>query len=176
MDELIQDEDINPDAIIREIGVYASNLEDAPGTHFVVAHWWVVFRDNDWNWWSAEHVGGVLLQRVDSKKDGKDYRKDIERTRYESRGTFITTKLETAAANHRTMKELIDWVGWRSRASYDWLESNCQNFADNLAEYLSGIGVLHTPTSWGAAALAVAVPLAPFWKIGNVVRGLFNRL
>jgi hypothetical protein len=70
------------------------------------------------------------------------------------------------------MEDLVEWMFTRSREHYNLLTNNCQQFASELTEYLSGISVARTPI-----ILAPAAPvLAPVWKVVNGVRGWFNRI
>jgi hypothetical protein len=171
-------EGVNPDAVISIVRVYSGNLEDAPTlTHFFFPHWWVVFRDSDGNWWSAERVGPPLLQRVDSRHDGKFWRKNLSRTTCQQRqggGVGITTMMKTFGSSRRTMKDLVEWLDGESSIEYDPVVKNSQDFGDDLCKFLTGIGVLHISTKSTIVGALTCIPLAPLWKIGNFLRGAFN--
>jgi hypothetical protein len=174
---LMTTEGINPNATIGRVRVYAGNLDGVPTiTHFYFAHWWVVFVDSDGHWWSAENVGAPLLQRVDDRHDGKYFRKDVGKTQVKPRATGIeiTTKMNTLGKKRRTMRELVDWLDGRSCHRYDVAFDNCQDFGADLCEFLTGIGVLHTSTKTTTIGMMACVPLAPLWKIGNLIRGALN--
>jgi hypothetical protein len=132
-EDLFSCEGITPGAIIRNVGVYSSNLvdDDLP-SHFVVSHWWVLFDDSDGNCWSAENVGGILLQRIDSMEDGKRRRKDIGKRWCEFRGTNITKLQKTAARGHRTMGETMRWIFSQKDKQYHALWQNCHLYQSQV--------------------------------------------
>jgi hypothetical protein len=111
------------------------------------------------------NIGTPLLQRLTSLEDGKYWRKDIGKKTVERRGFMITTSLRTAASKSGTMGAVIDELDDQKDRSYNLFTHNCQDFANDLAEYLSGIGVLHTSTSWGGIFTPIiGLPFAPVWN------------
>jgi hypothetical protein len=170
---LLEHEGINREARIREVQVYSGNTQtDLTLTHFVVAHWWVVFQDDDGHWWSAENVGSLLLQRLDSQRDGKCRRKAIWQTQVLERPGFVTIPLKTRGAQSRKMEELIEWMLQQSKIHYDLITNNCQRFGSELTKYLAGISVAHTP----ALIAPIGPVFVPMWKSVNYVRGFVNRI
>jgi hypothetical protein len=171
--KLLKREGINRTARVREVLIYSGNLENFPAlTHFVIAHWWVLFQDSDGNWWSAENAGLVLLQRIDHEMDTAGWRKGIWSTKCTQRpGIMHTIPMRTSGNMDKSMEEVVEWMFRRSMVPYRPLTSNCQKFANDLMVYLSGIRVTRTPL-----LLAFVGPLlAPLWKISNTVRGSANR-
>jgi hypothetical protein len=142
--DMLAHESINRSAVIQYLWVFSGNLAKStmtpkPG---VIGHWWVVFRDSDWNYWTAENVGALVLAKVKTLSDGMSKRKNINESEAIER---VQMGLKTLVANDahesRTMWELIDWLETRKILGYNVLVNNCQDFAKDLCQFLSGISV-----------------------------------
>jgi hypothetical protein len=169
---LLEREGINRTARVREVRVSSVNLKKIRAlTHFVIAHWWVRVQDSDGNWWTAENVGSLLLQRVGNKSESKKERKRVWKTSKKLRPGRIARRMNTSGNEGRSMEEVVEWMFGRRMEHYNPVRNNCQKFASDLTKYLSGIEVARTPPKLAPAAYL----LGPVWKIVNIVRGRANR-
>jgi hypothetical protein len=180
MTTLMNKERVNPNAVIREVRVYAGNLEGTRTlTHLYFSHWYVVVRDSDNNWWSVEDIGTAFVQRVDNHDAGKYRRKSPFTTQVTEREmglSGITTKISTTGRQHRTMSDLLAWLLQKSSSSYHLTDNNCQDFADDLCTFLAGHGVSRVSTRNPVVGAALCIPVAPFHGLVNGWRGLWNYL
>jgi hypothetical protein len=175
-DAMIRREDINPEATVEDLWVYSTGLESFGKlqlTHFAFAHWLVLFRDSDSHWWSLEHVGRPLLQRLGCRNDFP-YIKGLWNAECHIRpdGRFPTKKFRTAGKRHRTMREVAVWIIDRRCNPYNAITYNCQNFGADFSEFLSDKRPLYIPVK-----LAPIAPVfAPLLKVLNLIQGRTTKL
>jgi hypothetical protein len=154
---LISRERIPQRAVVKELWVFAgrlNHLANAPVCHQALSHWWVVFRDSDDYYWSAENVRLLLIQRLGDWEDRFKI-KPLWATECQDRpgkaiSRGIWQVLTTAATHKKTVRDVVDWMKSQSKREYDLLENNCQDFASALSKFLSG----KTPTRSHVVTLA----------------------
>jgi hypothetical protein len=142
-DLLLQTEHINGSAVIRQLWVFSGNLQKKrlPLSFDAATHWWVVILDSEKNFWTAESVGEILVQRVNSINDAILKRKDVGDSQAKDRsrdGIGIIPLIETEVMEGKTMKDFADWLMDRRSHPYHALFDNCQRFSDALCRSLSG--------------------------------------
>jgi hypothetical protein len=145
-DLLMQREGINPAAVIQRLWVLGGQLDDQDGqpVNELVRHHWVVFRDSDGLYWSAENAVLILLQRLGTWSH-RELRKAFWDTKCRRRSGIetpggIVQLFATDAARRRTMGEVVNWMKDQSQRGYHPTFNNCQHFAHDLSQFLSEKG------------------------------------
>lgn len=121
---------VDPEEKIIEVFIYKIPLNESQWTNLLLNHQFIVFETGCF-WWSIEkNDEGLTVQR--SKHLNAVLRRYRQKPRIE--GTYWDVQPIQKDEGRRTMGEFIEWL-WKKdhlNKKYNWLTSNCKDFARNV--------------------------------------------